>query len=268
MAAVARAMHLFHHGPRALLVDWLAWPLVGDAAEAVAAAGSSVLGDLRLPFTTWFAARSRISEDWLMSSKAEQYVILGAGLDSFAWRQEGNVRAFEVDRPSGQGWKAARVAALGLPVPEELVWVPVDFEQRHLDEALAGAGLDEAAAVFVSWLGVTPYLTTDAIAATLWELPPCLLAVTYVPPEDKWDSSARALGATFQSQVRELGEPWLSLLTRDQFAAVLAEAGFSVVEDLGAGDVEGRYGLPAVHHERIAIARKDTASRRSRRSSC
>jgi methyltransferase (TIGR00027 family) len=259
MAAVARAMHLFQHGPRALLVDWLAWPLVGESAEAIATAAPSVLGDLRLPFTTWFAARSRITEDRLAASDAEQYVILGAGLDSFAWRQEGNVRVFEVDRPSSQAWKTARVAALGLPVPAELVWVPVDLEQRRLAEALAGAGVDRAAKVFVSWLGVTPYLTVEAIAATLRELPPCALAVTYVPPKESWDTSARPLGAAFQAQVRDLGEPWLSLLTRDQVASVLAEAGFSVVEDVGASDVERTYGLPAVHHERLAIARKGTA---------
>jgi methyltransferase (TIGR00027 family) len=259
MAAVARAIHLFHHGPRALLLDWLAWPLVGEAAEAIAAAGPSALGDLQVPFTTWFAARSRITEDRLAASKAEQYVILGAGLDSFAWRQEANVRVFEVDRPSSQSWKAARVAALGLPVPEQLVWVPLDFEQRRLGEALAVADLDYASDVFVSWLGVTPYLTVDAITATLRELPPCSLAVTYVPPAHSWDDAARPLGTAFQAQVRELGEPWLSLLTRDQAASVLAEAGFTLVEDLGAGDVEVRYGLPAVHHERIAIARKDRA---------
>jgi methyltransferase (TIGR00027 family) len=257
MAAVARAMHLFHHGPRALLVDWLAWPLVGEAAEAIAAAGPSLLGNLQVPFTTWFAARSRITEDRLVASNAEQYVILGAGLDSFAWRQEGHARVFEVDRPSSQAWKTARVAALGLRVPEQLVWVPVDFERRRLAEALGRAGLDQTARVFVSWLGVIPYLTVDAIAATLRELPPCSLAVTYVPPEESWDASARSLGAAFQAQVRDLGEPWLSLLTRDQVASLLTDAGFSVVEDLGAADVEPSYGLPAVHHERLAIAQND-----------
>ena len=83
MAAVARALHLFAHGPRALLADWLAWPLVGAAAETIAAGSPALLGDLQEPFMTWFAARSRITEDWLTASGAGQYVILGAGLDSF-----------------------------------------------------------------------------------------------------------------------------------------------------------------------------------------
>ena len=193
MAAVARALHLFAHGPRALLTDWLAWPLVGCAAETIAAGSPAVLGDLQEPFMTWFAARSRITEDWLAASGAGQYVILGAGLDSFAWRQQSRVRVFEVDRPATQAWKAARVAALGLHVPEELVWVPVDFEQQRLGEGLADAGLKPAEELFVSWLGVIPYLTEDAITATLRELPPCLLTVAYVPPADSWDAVARRL---------------------------------------------------------------------------
>ena len=257
MAAVARAVHLFRHGPRALLADWLAWPFVGSAAEAIAAGSPAVLGDLQEPFMTWFAARSRLTEDWLAASKARQYVILGAGLDSFAWRQQAQVRVFEVDRPATQAWKTVRVEALGLHVPEELVWVPLDFEQQRLGEALTDAGVDRGEELFVSWLGVIPYLTEDAIAATLRQLPPCRLTVAYVPPENSWDAEARPLGAMFQSQVRDLGEPWVSLLTPDQLATVLADAGFSVVEDLGASDIQDRYGLPAVHHERIAIARKD-----------
>jgi O-methyltransferase involved in polyketide biosynthesis len=86
MAAVASALHLFAHGPRALLTDWLAWPLVGAAAETIAAGSPTVLGDLQEPFMTWFAARSRITEDWLAANGAGQYVILGAGLDSFVAR--------------------------------------------------------------------------------------------------------------------------------------------------------------------------------------
>ena len=257
MAAVARSLHLFAHGPRALLTDWLAWPLVGAAAETIAAGSPALLGDLQEPFMTWFAARSRITEDWLAASGAGQYVILGAGLDSFAWRQQSRVRVFEVDRPATQAWKAARVAALGLGVPEELVWLPVDFEQHRLGAGLADAGLKPAEELFVSWLGVIPYLTEDAITATLHELPPCLLTVAYVPPADSWDAVAQPPGAALQAQVRELGEPWLSLLTRDQLATVLAGAGFTLVEELGASDVQDRYGLRAVHHERLAIARKE-----------
>ncbi|MGH7750287.1 MAG: class I SAM-dependent methyltransferase, partial [Candidatus Dormibacteria bacterium] len=154
VTAVGRAIHLFNYGPRALLADWLAWPFLGADAEAILAAGRAAFGEWELPFTNWIAARSRVAEDWLGESSADQYAILGAGLDSFAWRQEGAVKIFEVDQPATQAWKVARVAALGLPVPREVVWVPVDFEQQSVGDVLAGAELDTTRRTFVSWLGV------------------------------------------------------------------------------------------------------------------
>jgi methyltransferase (TIGR00027 family) len=256
MSAVARALHLFAYGPRALLLDWVAWPLGGADAERIAAATPAVIARVRDPFMTWFAARSRIAEDWLTTVGAKQYVILGAGLDSFAWRRSADVRVFEVDRAATQEWKAQRVKALGLLVPQELVSLPLDFEDRSLGRALEVAGV-ASSGVLVSWLGVVPYLKLDTIRATLGSLPPCSLAVAYVPPSETWDDSAKPTGHYFLEQVRELGEPWISLLPPDEMAALLDEAGFTVVHDLGASDVEDRYGLPAIHHERIILARKD-----------
>jgi methyltransferase (TIGR00027 family) len=256
IAAMARASHLLHYGPRALLADWLAWPLAGADAEAILAKRRELLGDLDVPFCAWIAARSRLAEDWLITSAAEQYVILGAGLDSFAWRQPGRVRVFEVDQPSTQAWKRERIAALGMPTPAELVWVPVDFEHDQLGPALAQTGLDARRGVFVSWLGVVPYLTSDAIVQTLHDLPDCSLAVGYVPPDTHRDEDARELGARSDDSVRELGEPWVTLPTRNEFAALLAEGGFTVIEDVGAHDIETRYGIPAVNFERMTLARK------------
>ncbi len=81
-------------------------------------------------------------------------MILGAGLDAFAWRQSGNVRVFEVDHPDTQAWKKQRAVTVGLRSPPQLVWVPVDFERQRVGSALAAAGLDGTSGVFVSWLGV------------------------------------------------------------------------------------------------------------------
>jgi methyltransferase (TIGR00027 family) len=183
---------------------------------------------------------------------------LGAGLDSFAWRQPQRVRVFEVDQPSTQTWKRKRVAALGMPTPAELVWTPVDFEQRQLGTALSKVGLDATRAVFVSWLGVVPYLTPDAIVQTLRDLPNCLLAVGYVPPDSHRDEDAREYAAGVEGIVREAGEPWVTLPTRNEFAALLAKGGFTVIEDVGAHDIDTRYGIPAVNFERMALARKDS----------
>jgi methyltransferase (TIGR00027 family) len=259
IAAMARASHLLHYGPRALLADWFAWPLAGADAEAILAKRRELPGNLdEVPICVWLAARSQLAEDWLTISGAEQYVILGAGLDSFAWRQPGRVRVFEVDQPSMQAWKRERVAALGMPTPAELVWTPVDFEQRQLGTALSQAGLDATRGVFVSWLGVVPYLTPDAIVQTLRDLPDCSLAVGYVPPDTHRDEDARDFGAQLEARVRELGEPWVTLPTPEEFAALLAKGGFTVIEDIGAHDIETRYGIPAVHFERMTLARKDS----------
>ena len=257
MTAIGRAAHLLHHGPRALLADWLAWPFVGAEAEVALTAVRGLLGDHEIPFCTFIAARSRIAEDWLAASGAGQYVILGAGLDSFAWRQPGSIRVVEVDHPSAQAWKRARAAAIGLPMPAGLAWAPVDFEQQGLGSALAEAALDGTRGVLVSWLGVIPYLTQGAIAATLRELPPCSLAVGYVPAEGEWDDDARQVGAALQARVRAVGEPWITLPTRAQFAALLADNGFTVIEDVGAHDIQTRYGLAAVNYERMALARRN-----------
>jgi methyltransferase (TIGR00027 family) len=257
MVACARAWHLFEHGPRAVLSDWLAWPLVGSAAEELMGAMRAALGDVT-QLATWPAARSRLDEDWLAASGAHQYVILGAGLDSFAWRQDGGVRVFEVDHPATQAWKRSRIDALGIPVPSELVWVAVDFEAQSIAAELERAGLDSGP-TFISWLGVVPYLSLEAIGATLRALPPCSLAVTYAPPEDMWHDDVRAASETLQAMAVEAGEPLISLMTPSEFADVLAAGGFAVVEDLGAEDVEGRYGLPALAtvDERIALATKN-----------
>ena len=256
-AAMGRAAHLIHYGPRALLADWLAWPLVGANAEAILAGYRALMGDQEVPFATWFGARSRLTEDWLAVSGAEQHVILGAGLDSFAWRQSGIVRVFEVDHPSTQAWKRERVATIGLPMPAALVWVPIDFEHQRLRPALAEVGLDASNGVFVSWQGVVPYLTRDVIAQMLRELPRCSLAVGYVPPEADRDEDARRLGAVVEASVREMGEPWLTLATPTEFAALLSDSGFTVFEDVGAHDIQIRYGLPALNYERMALARND-----------
>jgi methyltransferase (TIGR00027 family) len=172
MTACARGAHLVAHGPRALLADWLAWPLVGPEAESMTVRSRTVFGDSAPLLATWVAARSRFSEDWLAASGAGQYVILGAGLDTFAWRQTGDVRVFEVDHPATQEWKRSRLDALGVPAPAELVWAPVDFEAESLTDGLSRAGLG-AGDTFVSWLGVVSYLSLDAIRATLADLPPC-----------------------------------------------------------------------------------------------
>ena len=255
LTATIRGWHLLTHGDRAVLRDSMGWPLVGGEAEAIQAGLSAIFAESADPFVTWIAARTRIAEDWLTCSGAGQYVILGAGLDSFAWRQASEVRVFEVDHPSTQAWKRARLSALTLDVPDALMWVPVDFESQSLMEQLASAGLsrDET---FISWLGVVPYLTLNGIQGTMRALPSCSLAVSYVTPPEIWEGESARIGQRLEAVVRERGEPWLSYFAPPQLREVLEDCGFAVVEDVGPEDIQRRYGLPAINYERIALATK------------
>jgi methyltransferase (TIGR00027 family) len=257
MTAHARGTHLLIHGPRAVLADWLAWPLVGAEAESMTARLRAVFGDSASLLATWVAARSRFTEDWLAGSGAGQYVLLGAGLDTFAWRQTGGLRVFEVDHPATQEWKRSRLNALGVPAPAELVWAPVDFEAESLAAGLSRAGLP-ATYTFVSWLGVVPYLSLDAIRDTLSGLPPCTLAVSHGTPRDMWPDAVRTLSETFHSIAVRSGEPPLSWFAPEQFAELLGEHGFEILDRVGYADVEPRWGLPAlsIANERVVLAVK------------
>jgi methyltransferase (TIGR00027 family) len=119
------------------------------------------------------AARSRFTEDELhkaVKKGVRQYVILGAGLDTFAYRNPyagETLRVFEVDHPATQTWKRARLQAAGIPVPQNLTYAPIDFERQTLEDGLVQAEFKTGLCTFFSWLGVTPYLTGSAINATL-----------------------------------------------------------------------------------------------------
>lgn len=256
LAATARAAHLLLNGPRALLQDWMAWPLLGPDAEMHVELARGVLGEQAADFATWLSARTRLSEDWLRASKAEQYVILGAGLDTFAWRQAGAIEVHEFDHPSTQGWKRERLDKLGVPYPEALTMTEVNFEEHSITDALAISSVDLARPIFVNWLGVLSYLTPDAITETLNGLPPCSAAISYSLRESVWDADTRAFAESLFRTFAALGEPQITLTTPHETAELLATAGFRVVEDLGPGDVAARFGLSCVSPERIVLAQK------------
>jgi methyltransferase (TIGR00027 family) len=218
---------------------------------------ATVFGDSAPLLATWVAARSRFTEDWLAASGADQYVDLGAGLDTFAWRQTPRARVFEVDHPATQAWKRSRLDALSVPAPPELVWAPVDFEAESLADGLSRAGL-RPGETFVSWLGVIPYLSLDAIRATLADLPPCTLAVSHGTPQDMLPDEVRAVSKAFRSIASRAGETPLTRFGPEQFAELLAEHRFEVLERAGYADVESRWGLPAlsIGNERVVLAVK------------
>ena len=171
--AIRRAAHQMFDSPK-VLDDPLALTIIG--AEAAARLGEAPRDSRRTTsrsIRAFMAVRSRFAEDELARAVARgtrQYVVLGAGLDTFACRNPHaatGLRVFEVDYPATQAWKQGRLAAAHVAIPPSLVLVPLDFERQRLADGLQAAGFDPHAPAFFSWLGVTMYLTEEAIASTL-----------------------------------------------------------------------------------------------------
>jgi methyltransferase (TIGR00027 family) len=187
--------------------------------------------------------RSRFAEDRLAASLArgvEQLIILGAGLDSIAYRSRDVTRelsVFEVDHPATQAWKRERLVASGVSIPHNLRFVPFDFEQQTLAEALAAGGVRADARSFFCWLGVQPYLTVDAVFSTLDVIAKfpagSELVLDILTPE--LDSDPR-MSEGGRALLASVGEPFKSRFTRDDFAAQLKMRGFRPVELLSTHD--------------------------------
>ncbi len=194
--------------------------------------------------------RTRFAEDSLAAAVergVRQVVVLGAGLDTFAYRTPlgGRVRIFEVDHRATQAWKRHRLASASIPVPEWLTFAPVDFEREALPGGLAAAGFDPAQQTFFTWLGVVPYLTKEAIWSTLGfvaSLPGGAHVVfDYSDPPDSLSPEARAAHDRRAAHVQALGETWVSHFEAGELRAKLLALGFSEVEDLGPPQMVARY---------------------------
>ena len=265
-AAAARAAHLLVDSEPRIFADSLAALLLGDEAETYLRyhrehGDHPLLAGTRAQAT----CRSRFTEDQLALAAARgtaQYVILGAGLDSFACRSElaGRLRVFEVDHPATQQRKRALLAAAGLAEPPTLTWVPVDFEKDELIASLTAAGLDPAAPAFVSWLGVTMYLTAEAIGTTLASLsrlaPGSELVTDYMLTADLRDADGVTYADLVMPDSERRGEPWLSFFTPEQMTGLLTRHGFT-----GVRDVRQRDAVSAALWERTDLLRPIELSR-------
>lgn len=213
--------------------------------------------------------RSRYAEDRLRDAAAcgvRQCVVLGAGLDTFAYRQPPwahALRIFEVDWPATQEDKRARLARAGVPIPENVTFVPIDFERTAVVEALAGHAFDAAAPAFVSWLGVMMYLTREASAAVfafVAALPPSSEIVFSFMPAPV-EMASQGDGPTLADRVAELGEPLRTHIAPEELVTWLTGMGFAEVTLLTAGEIDARYvagrtdGFRTSRHTTIASAR-------------
>jgi methyltransferase (TIGR00027 family) len=241
-AAAARAAHLIVDNDPPIFVDTQAEAMLGERADELlefhrAHGTHPILSGARAQVT----CRSRYTEDSLAGGIRRgigQYVILGAGLDSFASRSRlaRQIRVFEIDHPATQEWKR-RIAQ----EPENVRFVPVDFTRDPLPEALRQAGFDFAAPAFVSWLGTTMYLEEDAIARTLAVTggfaPGSEIIVDYMLPAGLRDAAGDSYAEQVGQALAERGEPWRSLFSPDEVAALLRRHGFGPARDIGQRDM-------------------------------
>jgi methyltransferase (TIGR00027 family) len=247
-AAAARAAHLIVDREPVIFADDLAATLLGEQAEEFISyhrlhGTHLVLSSARAQVV----CRSRFTEDHLAACVGDgvsQYVILGAGLDSFAYRTarttDGPDRIFEVDHPGTQDWKREHLAAAGIGEPDRVSFVPADFERDSLAGRLGQAGFDPARPALVSWLGVTMYLTGAAISQTLAGIggfaPGTQLITDYMLPPGLRDEAGATYAGLVAPAAAERGEPWLTFLAPGGMTALLEGHGFGAVEHVRQRD--------------------------------
>ncbi len=267
--ALWRAMHVQVDPPPHVLEDEVGLQLAAPADDWRRRGDMDPEGTKR--YRGGIVARARFVEDVVADQANDgvgQYVILGAGLDSFAQRRPelaANLRVFEVDRPGPQSWKRQRLIDLGYGIPDWLRLVPVDFEagvswwERLLDE-----GFDADAAAVVASTGVSMYLTKDANAATLHQLaslaPGSTVAMTFQPPLELLDEEEQPGRLAVERGARAAGSPFLSFFAPAEVLELAREAGFAHVQHVSAGMLNERYfagrtdGLRTSNGEELLVA--------------
>jgi methyltransferase (TIGR00027 family) len=212
--------------------------------------------------------RARVVDDLVaecFAAGVTQYVVLGAGLDTFALRHPDLAgRVFEVDQPGTSAWKQRRIAELGLPTPAGLRFVPTDFEGSWWD-GLVEAGLDAGLPAVVSSTGVSMYLTAEANTATLAALarlaPGSTVAMTFQPPSELLSDTERRFRDLSAAGAAAAGTPFLSYYRPDEIVALAHSVGFREARVLGAAEVNARYfdersdGLSVTGAEEFLLAR-------------
>lgn len=263
--ALMRAYHqLFDAEPR-VLDDPVVLRFIGDEGIArVRAERERFEQPLARGLRAHVVLRSRFAEDSLREAVergVEQFGLLGAGLDTFAYRQPAWARAIdiiEVDHPASQTAKRERLVAAGVELPANVRFAGIDFEHESLADGLRRCGVDFTKRTFFSWLGVTMYLTREAIESVLRTVAGfphgSEIVLTFAQPREPGPA-----GAALSEAAAAAGEPWLSYFTPDEMTALLHDAGFTRVVLLSRDEAERRYfgdradGLEAPR--RVSIAR-------------
>jgi methyltransferase (TIGR00027 family) len=243
--AMRRAAHQLLDEPR-VFEDPLAAAIAGESDRP-----SEAQQPYSRALRAFLAVRSRYAEDHLALAVEEgirQYVVLGAGLDTFAYRnpfQSAGLHVFEVDHPATQEWKRIQLHAAGIAIPAEMTFAAVDFECQSLADGLLAAGFDRRHTAFFSWLGVTPYLSRAAFDATIRfmaQMPAGSGVVFDYAVERRLLSPAQQLALdVLSARVARAGEPFQLFFDPEELAADLADLGFSDIEDLNGDAINARY---------------------------
>jgi methyltransferase (TIGR00027 family) len=246
-AASHRAAHQILEKGR-IFNDPLALRILGEDAETVVREAEERPSGRRMRI--FIAVRTRFAEDALavaVEKGVRQFVVLGAGLDTYAYRSTlpERLRIFEVDHPATQDWKRQRLEDAAISVPSSLTFAPVDFERQTLAEGLMVAGFDPSQETFFTWLGVVPYLSEEAVWSTLGFIANLKngahVVFDYSDPPASLSGQARISHQERAAHVAQLGEAWLNYFKADELRGKLMALGFCEVEDLGPAQIAARY---------------------------
>src|SRR5215469_3828101 len=269
LAAVARGRLRLEETPPWVLDDAFALVLVGPVWQELRERLASLLpGQVRREASAAVCTRSRYAEDQLAAGTFAQYVILGAGLDSFAWRRPDLLRClrvFEVDHPASQAWKLERARDLALPLSDAQVFVPVDFEVESVQAALRTAGFDWGQPALFSWTGVAPYLTAQAIESTLRTIAGAAagseVVLSYLAEEPILDDVGREFIRIYTPLAASIGEPLQPGWPAIEIERLISRCGLKVIDHPARADLEHRYfahrvdGLRPYNVEALVTAR-------------
>ncbi|MFE3196120.1 class I SAM-dependent methyltransferase [Nocardia sp. NPDC059240] len=248
-AAISRGLFRLETASPWVLDDVLALVLVGPLWQQLRDQFDPLFpGPVRLEARAAVCTRSRYAEDRLAAGAFTQYVILGAGLDSFAWRRPdllGSLTVFEVDHPASQVWKLERVKEIGLPLNPSQVFVPVDFEAEPVRDALGAAGFDWTQPAMFCWTGVAPYLTAQAIESTLRTIaaaaPGSEVVFSYLAEDAALDDASTEYARIYTPIAASVGEPLQPGWPVSEIESLVSRCGLKVVDHPTRAELQQRY---------------------------
>jgi methyltransferase (TIGR00027 family) len=246
--ALRRAAHQLYDAPPLVLDDPIAVSILGAAySEELRRTPTRPDRPFSVGLRAFLVGRSRYAEDNLLLAVARgvtQYVLLGAGLDTFAHRNPySGLHVFEVDHPATQQWKRELLQTGSLPAPANLTYTAVNFERESLSERLRATGFNTGAPAFFAWLGVVPYLTLPAFRSTISFIGSqpagSGLVLDYGQPRSALPFLEQLAHDSLASRVQLAGEPFQLFFTPAEIAAELSA--FRTLEDLGSAEINARY---------------------------